>query len=362
MGDFDSDLSPEVASLKPADSSDPQSDAPAYPVLTLAPEIVSEIFLNFIPAYPDFPPTFGLHSPLLLCAICRQWRAIAIATPELWRAIQISVSDGYTSYEAAAQLKLLKTWLSRSGSCPLSMDLSLPDTIEEIPRTAIDEEIVRTAVLHSERWEYANLSIPLGHMGLLRVANAMPLLRHLTFGFEDLIPSEPIILFDRAPRLKHVVLTPGFEKSFITLPWGQFTHLDAPFLDLGECAEILRDATNLVHCNFGICRTNDPILVLIPTIPIQPHLRHLDLRYSDEHYYPDPSFNLSGLFHNLTLPGLITLRVYEPGITLESLGEFISRSQCTLRELRVDISSRISESAYREALPSVKAIILEPQK
>ncbi|KAJ7886637.1 hypothetical protein B0H14DRAFT_2182711, partial [Mycena olivaceomarginata] len=96
-------------------------------------------------------------SPLLLCGICRQWRAIAIATPELWRAIQISVSDEHTSYEAAAQLELLKTWLSRSGGCPLSMDLSLPHAIDEIPRTAIDEEILRTAVMHSERWEYANL-------------------------------------------------------------------------------------------------------------------------------------------------------------------------------------------------------------
>ncbi|KAJ7901110.1 hypothetical protein B0H14DRAFT_1363984 [Mycena olivaceomarginata] len=357
MGDFDSDLSPEVASLKPADSSDPQSDAPAYPILTLAPEIVSEIFLNFIPVYPDCPPTFGLYSPLLLCGICRQWRAIAIATPELWRAIQISVSDEHTSYEAAAQLELLKTWLSRSGGCPLSMDLSLPHAIDEIPRTAIDEEILRTAVMHSERWEYANLFLSFRHLGLLRVANAMPLLRHLTFGFEGLIPSE-ITLFDRAPRMKHVVLTPGFEKSDITLPWGQLTHLDAHLLYLGECAEILRDATNLVYCNFGICRTVNPIL--IPTIPIQPHLRHLVLRYPGGHYYGHPSFNLSGLFHNLTLPGLLTLRVYEPGITLESLGEFISRSQCTLRELRVDLSSRIAESTYREALPSVKAIILEP--
>ncbi|KAJ7901096.1 hypothetical protein B0H14DRAFT_2249812, partial [Mycena olivaceomarginata] len=82
-------------------------------------EIVSEIFVAFLPAYPDFLPIFGLRSPLLLCRICRQWQAIAIATPELWRAIRISVS--HESGKAAAQLELLKTWLSRSGSCPLSI-------------------------------------------------------------------------------------------------------------------------------------------------------------------------------------------------------------------------------------------------
>jgi hypothetical protein len=67
------------------------------------------------------------------------------------------------------------------------------------------------------------------------------------------------------------------------------------------------------------------------------------------------------LFRNLTLPGLLTLRVYERGITLASLSEFISRSQCTLQELRVDRSSgRLSESIYREALPSIATIVLEP--
>ncbi|KAJ7804869.1 hypothetical protein B0H14DRAFT_2383435 [Mycena olivaceomarginata] len=335
-------LSTQTASLQAAESFKSQPDAPNYPVLTLPPEIVSEIFVAFLPAYPDCPPIFGLRSPLLLCRICRQWQAIAIATPELWTAIQIKVSRD--SRKARVQLEILKTWLSRSGCFPLSINLSL---------RRHGEEILRTAVLHSKRWEYTDLSLSAEELCLIQVA--MPLLRHLTFRFNNLIPSEPITLFDRAPCLKQVVLTPGFEKSVINLPWGQLTCLDAHFLYLGECAEILRDATNL--CLIGYDRSP---LVLIPTIPIRPHLRHLVLRPGKRHRHS--SFDLSGLFRNLTLPGLLTLRVYEPDITLESLGEFISRSQCTLRELRVDRSSRISESAYREALPLVQAIILEPQK
>ncbi|KAJ7804862.1 hypothetical protein B0H14DRAFT_2611956 [Mycena olivaceomarginata] len=228
--------------------------------LALPTEIVSEIFVAFSPPYPDYPPSLGLYSPLLLCRICWRWRAIAIATPELWRAIKINVSD-----EAAAQLKLLKTWLSRSGSRPLSMYLSLRRRTH-----AIEKEILRTAVLHSKRWEYANLFLSFGNLGLLRVASAMPLLRHLTFGFEGIIPSEPITLFDRPPRLKQVVLTAGFDKSVIAVPWGQLTCLDAHFLYPRECAEILRDATNLVHCSFGIYQPNIRNPTLIPTIPIRP--------------------------------------------------------------------------------------------
>ncbi|KAJ7901094.1 hypothetical protein B0H14DRAFT_2330592 [Mycena olivaceomarginata] len=341
-------LSTQTASLQAAESFESQPDAPTYPVLTLPPEIVIEIFVAFLPAYPDCPLTFGLHSPLLLCQICRHWRAIAIVTPELWRAIQIRMSP--ESGKAAAQLELLKTWLSRSGSCPLSMDLSLWRGTH-----AIEKDILRTAVLHSERWEYADLSLSAEELCLIQVP--MPLLRHLTFRFNNLIPSEPITLFDRAPRLKQVVLTRRFEKSVITLPWGQLTCLNAYFLYLGECAEILRDATNLVHCSFGICRTSNP--TLIPTIPIRPHLRHLVLRSGKRLRHS--SFDLSGLFRSFTLPGLLTLRVYEPGITLASLSEFISRSQCALQELRIDRSSgRLSESIYREALPSIATIVLEP--
>ncbi|KAJ7701038.1 hypothetical protein B0H14DRAFT_2305838, partial [Mycena olivaceomarginata] len=55
-----------------------------YPVLTLPNEIVSEIFVHFLPAFPQFPPPIGLLSPYLLCQICRKWRDIVFSTSALW--------------------------------------------------------------------------------------------------------------------------------------------------------------------------------------------------------------------------------------------------------------------------------------
>ncbi|KAJ7704514.1 hypothetical protein B0H17DRAFT_1126834 [Mycena rosella] len=49
-----------------------------YPVLTLPNEMVSEIFLHFL---PTCPPIISLHSPSLLGRICRKWRDIALSTP-----------------------------------------------------------------------------------------------------------------------------------------------------------------------------------------------------------------------------------------------------------------------------------------
>jgi hypothetical protein len=65
-------------------------DSYKYPVLTLPNEIVSEIFIHSLPAYPEYPPLTGLHSPTLLTHICRRWREIALGAPALWRAIQFN--------------------------------------------------------------------------------------------------------------------------------------------------------------------------------------------------------------------------------------------------------------------------------
>ncbi|KAJ6589151.1 hypothetical protein B0H19DRAFT_923037, partial [Mycena capillaripes] len=96
-----------------------------YPVLTLPPEIVSEIFLNYLPTYPKIPPLFGISSPSLLCQICRHWRAITVSTPVLWRAIRMDGANHRDSEEMlTAKLELIETWLSRSGDCPLALSLS----------------------------------------------------------------------------------------------------------------------------------------------------------------------------------------------------------------------------------------------
>ncbi|KAJ7263143.1 hypothetical protein B0H12DRAFT_1103547 [Mycena haematopus] len=317
-----------------------------HPIQILPPELLSEIFLNVLPAYPECS---GPSSLLLLCTICRKWRAVAISTPELWRAIQITGSNKLR--KLTAQSELLQIWLSRSGSCPLSLDLATHPLTQHPP---LESELLQMAVLHSERWEHVDLYLTFEDLRILQ--GNMPLLRRLTFGFHQSIPSAaiPANLFDCAPRLTDVVLTWNFEKWAINLPWHQLTRLNAYFLDLGECVEILRDAVNLVHCRIGVCGTDNPTPV--PTLPAHRHLSHLILRLADDY---DSSLSLLPLFDKSTIPVLLTLQVYEPGITLHSLGEFISRSHCSLQELCIDRSS-IPESTYREAFPFVKSIVLDP--
>ncbi|KAJ7448309.1 hypothetical protein B0H11DRAFT_2081290 [Mycena galericulata] len=99
-------------------------DAYTYPVLTLPNEIVAEIFLHFLPVYPDCPPVLGPRSPIALSQICRKWRETALCTPLLWRAFEVNV-DAESASDCDQILSLLGPWLERSGSCPLSIKIQV---------------------------------------------------------------------------------------------------------------------------------------------------------------------------------------------------------------------------------------------
>ncbi|KAF8146313.1 hypothetical protein K438DRAFT_2022894 [Mycena galopus ATCC 62051] len=62
-------------------------DSIVYPVLSLLPEITSHIFFQSLPE--DTRPS-PRSAPLLPVQICRSWRIIALATPDLWQSIKFS--------------------------------------------------------------------------------------------------------------------------------------------------------------------------------------------------------------------------------------------------------------------------------
>ncbi|KAJ7130391.1 hypothetical protein C8R44DRAFT_872200 [Mycena epipterygia] len=105
-------------------------------ILTLPNEIVSELFVHFIPVYPKRPPLTGLLSPVLICQICRRGREIVLSTPVLWRVFTLSLGK---TEPLEQQLHLLDAFLKRSGSRPLSIKLNnvaLPQFIQAITSRA----------------------------------------------------------------------------------------------------------------------------------------------------------------------------------------------------------------------------------
>ncbi|KAJ6562389.1 pyridoxal phosphate-dependent transferase [Mycena capillaripes] len=188
-------------------------DSYKYPVLTLPSEIVSEIFLHFLPTYPLCPPLTGLFSPILLTHICHEWREIALSTPMLWRAIAIP-----SSIERRAHI--VETWLNRSGHCPLSIELNGRKAFEQPPKVFV------SVILRRARWEYFNLTLddapPLSHLASFE--GPTPLLKHLDLSIEQELYPLVTVTFPEAPLLRSVILDEDAAISVI-LPWAQLTSL-----------------------------------------------------------------------------------------------------------------------------------------
>ncbi|KAJ7439487.1 hypothetical protein FB451DRAFT_1059562 [Mycena latifolia] len=332
-------------------------DAYTYPVLTLPNEVVSEIFIHFLPPYPKCPPIVGLLSPTLLCQICRKWRDIALSTPALWRAVTLSIRKKYARKE---KLRLLESFLTRSISYPFSFRLHCGFNGRSVGSLALPP-VIRAINSHCVRWEHLTLYT---HLGPLRsIDGPFPVLRSLTiriwFEEEFEVDSAVTLAFLHAPLLRQVIIQGFDDFYFDILPWSQLTVLTVDAMSPDDCAQILNQALSLVHCN--------PFLGLFPETQVDYSWSNITLPYLENFMLtfcsPRHAAHIlrRSLLDHLTLPALRRLHVMEvlirpsPLTTLESL---ITRSRCNLQELFVS-NSALSSDLYHNALPSVAWLIID---
>ncbi|KAK7050306.1 F-box domain-containing protein [Favolaschia claudopus] len=329
-----------------------------YPIFDLPPEILSEIFVHVFPEYPQALPLNGPFSPLVLCQICRSWRAVALSTPPLWRAMKADLWSGDSDSKISKQLELFKLYLKRSGSCPLSVNLSHARKVTH----RLVPQFLRALAAHTTRWEHIDLLMPFEYMYLF-LGRDMPLLRSLTFGPSNYPHGRGLprlsTLFDSAPQLTHLILTHNFFKRVFGMPFAQLTHIEADCLYVGECVEILREAPLLEVATFRMCQDIDQFAVLDPLRPaslIQHHCLH-HLAVGSYHDAIEPP-NLRGFLECFALPALRYLHIHERCISLPSLSDFIARSKCDLGRLHI-AGATLTETVVREQLPPLGVITLE---
>ncbi|KAJ7641166.1 hypothetical protein FB45DRAFT_999956 [Roridomyces roridus] len=310
-------------------------DTYKYPVLTLPNEITTEIFMHFLPPYPTCPPLRGLDSPTTLTHICRKWREIALTSPRLWRAFR-------TVYTAnrAEQTRTVQTWLERSGSCPLSIQMGVSDA-----------NCFLALLLHRERWQHVDLELASEDVALFE--GPMPLLETLSLGVDDDEYTHPATTVDDFPRLRAVTL--GIADHGNWLPISQLTSLTFENVERAKYyLPLLQNAVNLVRLHLIDCGTDVP-----PGSSVK--LARLEMLLMVD-FYSDGSTNK--LFETFTLPALRTLHMSAALLGQDPEGlltPFIARSGCKLQEILVTGSHGFSQEYFRAVFPAIPSISFERQ-
>ncbi|KAJ6487535.1 hypothetical protein DFH09DRAFT_1339403 [Mycena vulgaris] len=319
-------------------------DSYRYPVLTLPNELTSKIFVHFLPVYPLCPPITGIQSPTLLTQICHKWTVIALATPELWRALSLH----YISHQAAErQIETLESWLTRSRSCPLSIETSDYCYHLNLPI----HRFMATVIPHCKRWEYAKVAADPSH--IVDMEGPMPLLRQLEIETPWVYLRPPKFMapsFRDVPQLRSVTLW-GSTCRPTLLPWAQLTSLTLLCRSPQKCALILAQTVSLVYCKLALVSDGAWDAILPTKLEC---LESLVLIQFME--YGEPPI---GYLDTFVVPSLQSLQVPDEYITpdpLRTLASLISKSGCELQELCVTGKLSMSKNMYRDAFPSVPSI------
>ncbi|KAJ6477528.1 hypothetical protein C8R45DRAFT_1216530 [Mycena sanguinolenta] len=294
------------------------ADTIVYPVLSLPPEITTEIFLRCIP--PQSNLSEFLEAPLLLAQICRQWRQIALDIPHLWRSLLFRDSE--------TCIELLRLWLSRSGNLPLNLDLKCWDTSRA-------GALIEASLLHSHRWQDVKFGLNRKSFSELDLRHAsLPILRSIslravqwTSPLDDSV--DDTVTITHAPSLRHAhVFTLPHVK--IVIPWASITNLtllqNMPFT---ECMPLLEECPNLTT------------LAVSTTGPVPPHT---ELVVLDSLETLTCNFGVASVLEYLTLPHLSRLTVSDISENQHAtlFSAFIRRSACHLQFLAVHDIREIS--------------------
>ncbi|KAJ7074001.1 hypothetical protein C8F01DRAFT_1360737 [Mycena amicta] len=314
-------------------------DSYIYPVMTLPTEIVSEIFIQYLPPYPACPPLLGEGSPTKLAQICRRWRTIAHSTPELWRAIELfAIQDSFAQSRLQITLAQARDWLRRSHSLPLS--LLLNEAVQQ-------QDGLSLLLEHRARWEHVLLEFDSQEQATDASPAPTPLLRELSIHHDssDLAPfTGPL----EAPRLRAVFLdlpVASYELLLPSLPWGQLTRLFLEEISLAMAARILQETRSLVDLRLEIGSTyqavNAPVL----------YLSKLETLIIDTYSISEV---IGDFLHLLRLPALRRLHMDLLRFSsMDRLKAVIASFTCKLQRLQIVQRSNDPEQ-YRAAFPAIQ--------
>ena len=306
------------------------------PIICYLPlELVSKIFMLSNPNPAETDEEFGSSPPnaplaaqryqFSLGAVCTTWRNIVRSTPQLWTEIYIQFPIQRGSELQHREFLLLS--LQLSGSLPLYIQAR--ETLQQ-DYTGRDyrahSSLLEVLNNHSDRWNTLDLCIsPLLLAHIKGGAPGAPNLKHLWIHLlgrrEERIGSMFQVLFGLpSPQ---IVKVSGITFSLLGISWKYVTEVELGALNMGECWELLQQATQLVDFDLHFLMPEDSDLLDSGEAVTALKLASWKV---------DIFFPADELFSRLVLPSLASLDV-SGYYSLDNLVHLFSRSMCPLRSL-----------------------------
>ncbi|KIM37043.1 hypothetical protein M413DRAFT_448761 [Hebeloma cylindrosporum] len=344
----------------------------------LPPEISSRILSLSLPTLDkgeDYPK--ALHGqwsiirnewtvPLKLGSVCRKWRQLAWATPDLWTTLYVRIKLSMPHSTAEFLPGLLREWLNRSGILPLTIyffphdDYSDFRSDDTYPGGADDWtdilDITASLVIdllnsHSGRWR--SIYLRANPAILERFSCSTEPKQLVSLELSDTTDSDipfSSLKFMTASELgpTHLKLT-CLPLTSINIRWEKITHATLSGISDDEALDFLRRAPNLEY--YHVRAQSSPAIVQKPIL--HPQLRSLNL-------LPDVSKNV---LDALTLPFLEEFThdsTYDDDLPLEAMLSFLKRSGCCLKLLQLRTGPWCSADLDRflQALPFLEHLYL----
>jgi len=245
-----------------------------------------------------------VKAPWMIAHTCRRWRMIALATPALWRFIEVRVVEGM-HHSLKNVMALTHKLLKLSGAEPLQITFHWSSIrFDPLP-------IFNLLISHYKRWEVLSLTSrrlpPSLITDLTDSCHNMPLLKSMSLDFSSLNNSLLYMackLLEVSTCLENLSLN-GVSLPYLNLDWGRLKRFQSSsFCHPTIISTLINRSSKLERLEYHLSETIHPSLLHVQILPA---LTHLIITYN--------SMDSSHLFlRHLSLPQLVLLDIRHPRV------------------------------------------------
>ncbi|KAJ7241441.1 hypothetical protein C8J57DRAFT_1369361, partial [Mycena rebaudengoi] len=275
------------------------------PIRHLPLDVVQEIFVACLPADRNAVMS-ACDAPVLLGRICSQWRKLSLSTPRLWASLHFIIAP-----HEPKRLEVMKMWLGRSGSCPLSISFYVNAWHDDCLGPFVNE-----LGCVARRWKSMSMVATPSVLKMLAglKQHDLPMLEE--FSLINIREHPESLEFLQGSRIRRISLNGDVPFSRLSFQWERLTYLSlVKYGWVGHNSipstlvlEILAQCANLRTCQLQIDEpgATEAVPPVRPNV-VLPRLRSLTLGV-----VPDNVVTASSLFRlirHLTLPELRQLTI-----------------------------------------------------